>query len=227
MRAPEPTVFIVEDDEAVRDSLSLLLGLGGLRTMSFASAEEFLRIWNPEWTGCVVLDLRMPGMSGLDLLAELERRGTVPPVIVITAHGDVATTRGSFKAGAVDFFEKPVDNDALVAAIRLAIDQDAARHAGLQEEADLARGLGRLTRREHEVLDLVSAGLHNREIAGQLGISPRTVEVHKGRVLEKLGIRRLPDLIRLMLRLGGRVPPRPRRGLPVRPHRIASGVRSC
>ncbi len=209
MSPPEPTVFIVEDDEAVRDSLALLLGLSGMRTMAFASAEEFLRTWDPGWTGCVVLDLRMPGMTGLELLGELGRRGTVPPVIVITAHGDVAATRGSFKAGAVDFFEKPVDNDALVEAIRRAVDQDVARHAELHEEALLARGLDRLTPREHEVLDLVTAGLHNREIAAQLGISPRTVEVHKGRVMEKLGIRRLPDLIRLMLRLGGRAPRRP------------------
>ena len=206
----EPTVFIVEDDEAVRDSLSLLLSLQGMRTMPFASAEEFLRTWGADRAGCVLLDLQMKGMSGLDLLAELRRLGTVPPVIVITAHGDVSNTRDSFKWGAVDFFEKPVDPDALVVAIRRAVDQDMERRAESRELAAFSRDLERLTQREREVLELVVGGLHNREIAGQLGISPRTVEVYKGRLMEKLGVRRLPDLIRLMLRLG---PP----GTPTRP----------
>jgi RNA polymerase sigma factor (sigma-70 family) len=206
--APEPTVYIVEDDDAVRDSLSLLLSLHGLRTMVFASAEEFLRTWGPGRPGCLVLDLRMPGMTGLELLGELQRREAPPPVIVITAHGDVANTRTAFKSGAVDFFEKPVDDDALVAAIRSAVDRDAERRRGAGEAALLARGLERLTAREREVLDLVAAGLHNREIAQALGISPRTVEVHKARVMEKLGLRRLPDLIRLMERHGRAGPSR-------------------
>jgi RNA polymerase sigma factor (sigma-70 family) len=208
MTLPEPTVFIVEDDEAVRDSLALVLSLQGLRTMVFASAQEFLRTWDPARPGCLVLDLRMPGMTGLELLGELQRRGRVLPAVVITAHGDVASARASFKSGAVDFFEKPVDNDALVAAIRGALDRDAAGRQEAQEAALLARRMERLTGREREVLELVAAGLHNREIAARLGISARTVEVYKARLMEKLGVRRLPDLIRLVLRGGGGAPPR-------------------
>jgi RNA polymerase sigma factor (sigma-70 family) len=204
MSQPQAVVYIVEDDEAVRSSLALLLSLQGLRTMVFASAEQFLQTFRAELPGCLVLDLRMHGMSGLDLLAELQRRGASLPVIVITAHGDVANTRASFKFGAVDFFEKPVDHDALVAAIRAALDRDAEQRRTEEEEAALTRRLELLSGREREVLDLVATGLHNREIAAQLDISPRTVEVYKARLMDKLGVRRLPDLIRLALRRGSK-----------------------
>lgn len=198
-----PAVFVVEDDEAVRSSLSVLLRLEGLRVLGFERAEAFLAAWRPGWSGCLVVDLRMPGLSGLELLERLRRSGCGLPAIVITAHGDVANTRSSFRAGAVDFFEKPVDNAALLAAIRQAMDRDAEARRESQERSQVQERLARLTEREREVLELVAAGRHNREIAASLGISPRTVEVYKARMMEKLQVRRLPDLVRLLVRVRG------------------------
>ena len=195
-----PSVFVVEDDDAVRSALEVFLRLEGLRTRSFPSAEAFLDACRPGWTGCLVVDLRMPGLSGLELLGQLRERAIDLPAIVITAHGDVANTRSSFRAGAVDFFEKPVDNEALLVAIRQALDRDAARRREARERSEIVERLARLTAREREVLDLVAAGRHNREIAAALAISPRTVEVYKARMMEKLQVRRLPDLVRLVLR---------------------------
>jgi FixJ family two-component response regulator len=194
-----PTVFIVDDDAGVRDSLAMLLELKGFRTRTFAAAEAFLAEYRPEWPGCLVLDLRMPGMSGLELQADLVRRGSALPVIIVTAHGDVATTRSALKGGAVDFIEKPIDDEALVAAIAAALDRDARARERAQAAAGAAERLARLTGREREVLALVAEGRHNREIAVALGISPRTVEVYKARMMEKLQVRRVPDLIRLVL----------------------------
>jgi FixJ family two-component response regulator len=194
-----PTVFIVDDDAGVRDSLAMLLELKGFRTRTFAAAEAFLAEYRPEWPGCLVLDLRMPGMSGLELQADLARRGSALPVIIVTAHGDVATTRSALKGGAVDFIEKPIDDEALVAAIAAAFDRDARGRERAQAAAGAAERLARLTGREREVLALVAEGRHNREIALALGISPRTVEVYKARMMEKLQVRRVPDLIRLVL----------------------------
>jgi RNA polymerase sigma factor (sigma-70 family) len=193
------TVFIVDDDTAVRDSLALLFELKGLRTRAFDSAEAFLARYRPEWPGCLVLDLRMPGMSGIELQAELARRGIALPVIIITAHGDVATTRAALKGGAVDFIEKPIDDEALLAAVRGALDRDARERAQALAASSVAERMARLTGREREVLALVAEGKHNREIAAALGISPRTVEVYKARLMEKLQVRRVPDLIRLVL----------------------------
>lgn len=200
-REPIPKVFVVEDDDAVRGSLQVLLGLHGLTAEGFASAEAFLAAWRPEWVGCLVVDLRMPGLSGVELLERLRALGCDLPAIVVTAHGDVASTRSSFRAGAVDFFEKPVDNDALLAALRQALDRAARRAQEGVERARVAERLSRLTAREREVLELVTAGRHNREIAAALGISPRTVEVYKARMMDKLQVRRIPDLVRLVLGL--------------------------
>lgn len=195
-----PKVYVVEDDEAVRHSLQVLLKLKGLRAEGFASAEELLAAWRAEWAGCLIVDLRMPGMSGVELLGRLRERGCELPAIVITAHGDVVNTRASFRAGAADFFEKPIDNEALLAAIRQALDRDAAARREAQERAQILERLGRLTAREREVLELVAGGRHNREIAAALGISPRTVEVYKARMMEKLRVDRVADLVRLVLR---------------------------
>jgi RNA polymerase sigma factor (sigma-70 family) len=173
--------------------------LKGFRTRTFPGAEAFLAEYRPDWPGCLVLDLRMPGMSGLELQAELARRGAVLPVVIITAHGDVATTRAALKGGAVDFIEKPVDDEALVAAITAALDRDTRERERAQAAAGTAERLARLTGREREVLALVAEGRHNREIAVALGISPRTVEVYKARMMEKLQVRRVPDLVRLVL----------------------------
>jgi RNA polymerase sigma factor (sigma-70 family) len=191
------TVFIVDDDTAVCDSLALLLGLRGFQTQSFPSAEAFLQRLDPTWQGCLLLDLRMGGMSGLELQATLAARGMALPIIIVTAHGDVATTRRALKAGAFDFVEKPIDAEHLLAVVEKAIASDAeARERTAQSEA-LRQRLARLTEREHQVFQFVVAGRHNREIAAELGISARTVEVYKSRMMQKLQVERLPDLIRL------------------------------
>jgi FixJ family two-component response regulator len=179
----QPTVHIVDDDPAVLDSLVVLLNLQGLRTRAFGSAEAFLDACAPDWAGCVLVDLRMPGKSGLELQQELAARGIALPVIMITAHGDIAAARASFKSGAVDFLEKPLDNRQLISAINVALARDAEQRARAGSAAELNRQLSRLTEREREVLEHVVAGRHNREIAALLGISARTVEAHYARVM--------------------------------------------
>jgi len=196
----EQTVFIVEDDAAVRDSLGLLLGLQGFRTQSFSCAEDFRRIYQPSWAGCLLLDVRMPGMNGLELQESLRRQGLALPVIIMTAHGDITTVRTALKSGAVDFLEKPVDPAALLAAVRTALDADAARRRTALEAEGARQRLSVLTARERQVMELVAKGCHNREIAETLGISPRTVEVHKARVMEKLQVQSVPELVRIVMR---------------------------
>jgi two-component system, LuxR family, response regulator FixJ len=193
----EPIVFFVDDDAAIRDALSLLISLKGLRACVFPSAEDFLAACDEESRGCLLTDLQMPGMSGLDLQATLQARGIVLPVVVLTAHGDVATTRAALKNGAVDFLEKPVDDEVLLDVLRNAIRIDAERHRALAHRTETMTRLGRLTTREREVLDLIAAGLQHREIAERLAISPRTVEVYKARMMEKLQCRTLAEIVRL------------------------------
>ena len=179
----------------MRDSLALMLGLAGYRTAAFADAEAFLAAWREPWTGCLVTDLRLPGASGLELQAELRRRKSLLPVIVITAHGDVPSARAAFRAQAVDFLEKPFDDTHLRAAIDSALAQEERR----LERREEAEKLERLTPREREVLERAAQGLHAKEIAASLGISPRTVEVHKTRIMEKLGVRNVAELVRFSL----------------------------
>lgn len=192
-------VYIVDDDNAVRDSLSLLLRLKGFENRVFGSAEDFLAQYSPDWRGCLLLDIRMAGMDGLALQRELAERGSVLPIVFITAHGDAAKARAALKSGAVDFLEKPLDDQALVAAVAEALDSEVRAHSADQARATLVARLARLTGRERQVLDMVVEGCHNREIAAQLGISPRTVEVYKARMMEKMQARTLPDLIRSVL----------------------------
>ena len=189
------TVFIVDDDASVRDSLSLLVSLRGYVTATFSSAETFLSALQPDWRGCVVADIRMPGMSGLELQQCLSERGPMLPVIVITAHGDVAAARQAFLGEAVDFLEKPFDGAQLLAAIDTALGGLRTVSAA-QSTSPSTPVEDRLSAREREVMGLMVKGLHNRLIAEQLGISPRTVEVHKARVMEKLGVTSLDELIR-------------------------------
>ncbi|HYC48614.1 MAG TPA: response regulator [Burkholderiales bacterium] len=192
-------VYIIDDDAAVRDSLALLLRLHGFDTVCFAGAEAFLDEVSSEWSGIVLVDLRMPGMSGLELQAELQARQIELPVIVITAHGETSAARTSFKSGAVDFLEKPIDRDQLLAAIREAVKLESERVRRTGRTAEMLRQLARLTPREREILDRVVAGKHNREIASELDISVRTVEVHKARVMAKMGVERIADLVRVVL----------------------------
>lgn len=183
------TVFIVDDDASVRDALSLLLSLRGHATATFACAEDFVAALDPASRGCAVVDIRMPGMNGLQLQAWLREQGHPLPLIVITAHGDVAAARQAFRADAVDFLEKPFDGEELVAAVEQALGRARSVRAPATDESALSP-------REREVMALLVKGLHNRRIATQLGISPRTVEVHKARVLEKLGVASVIELVR-------------------------------
>lgn len=196
MRAERLTVFVVDDDAPVRDSISLMLGIGGYRTAVFASAEDFLAAWSPDWAGCVVADVRLPGMSGVDLQHELRGRGAQLPFVIITAHGDVSTARAAFRVHAVDFLEKPFDDKQLFAAIETAFALEESRMQRRDRERVDRERLERLTAREREVFELAVRGRHAKEIAKDLGISPRTVEVHKTRIMEKLGVRNVAELVR-------------------------------
>lgn len=195
----EGTVFLIDDDASVRDALTLLLSLKGLRTQAFASAESFIEAYRPERSGCVLTDLRMPGMTGLELQTALRERHLEVPVVVLTAHGDVATARAALKNGAFDFIEKPADDDLLLDVLKSALRADRERHTDDTARSRADRRKERLTDREREVLTLITAGHQNREVAAQLGISPRTVEVHKARIMQKLECRSLAELIRLNL----------------------------
>jgi FixJ family two-component response regulator len=191
----ELTVFIVDDDASVRDSLALMLGLSGHRTALFADAEAFLSAWQPAWAGCVIADLRLPGKTGVELQAELKARGSRLPFVIITAHGDVPTARAAFQADAIDFLEKPFDHGQLRKAIERAFSIEGRR---LHRAAEAAL-LESLTPRERDVLEQAAKGLHAKEIGEQLGISPRTVEVHKSRIMDKLGVRNIAELVRFAL----------------------------
>jgi RNA polymerase sigma factor (sigma-70 family) len=193
----DPTVFVVDDDAPVRDSLSLLISLKGLRASVFASADDFLKVYDPEWRGCLLTDLQMPGIGGLELQSILRERQIALPVVVLTAHGDVVNTRMALKNGAVDFLEKPVYDDVLVDVLQNAIRIDAKRHHSRMEQQNIAERLERLTPRERDVLVLLAQGSQHREIAERLSISPRTVEVYKARMMEKLQCRTLADVIRI------------------------------
>ncbi len=193
------TVFIVEDDPSVRDALGLLLGLQGLTVALFADAESFLAARRPDWYGCLLIDIRMPGMDGLTLQKRLLESGCGLPVIVMTGHGDVDSARRAFRAQAVDFVEKPIDHDRLMRAIEEAFARQRSQRNNRDRNAESAGLLAALTPREAEVMEQVVAGRHNREIARELGISPRTVEVHKARLLAKLRVNSIADLVRLSL----------------------------
>jgi len=193
------TVFIIDDDPSVRDSLSLRLGIEGFRTALFADAEAFLAALQPEWAGCIVADIKLPGASGLEMQAELQRRGVGIPVVVITAHGDIDSARTAFRASAVDFLPKPFETEQLLQAIGRAFESEELRLQGEESRRDEIVKLARLTAREREVLDRVARGLHAKEIAAELGISPRTVEVHKARIMEKLDARNAAELVRFVV----------------------------
>ena len=189
-------VFIVDDDPSVRDSLAMMLGLEGYRTAAFPDAEAILAACGDDWAGCVVTDLRLPGMSGIELQGELRRRGSALPCVIITAHGDVPSARAAFQGQAVDFLEKPFDDLQLRAAIDAAFALEESRIVRTQAWRADADKLARLTAREQEVLECAADGLHAKEIASRLGISPRTVEVHKTRIMTKLEVRNVAELVR-------------------------------
>ena len=193
------TIFIIEDDQSVRDSLGLLLGLLGHPVAMFASAESFLAAYQPEWRGCLLIDIRMPGMDCLTLQKRLLGIGGRIPAIIMTGHGDVDSARDAFRAQAVDFLEKPIDQEKLLSAIKEAFARQAVSQDEEQRLNEFDHLLANLSPREKEVMELVVAGKHNREIADMLGISARTVEVHKARMMAKLRVKGVPDLVRLSL----------------------------
>lgn len=193
------TVFIVEDDPSVRDALGLLLGLRGYAVAMFGDAESFLDARRPDWRGCALIDIRMPGMDGLTLQRQLRASGSDLPVIIMTGHGDVDSARDAFRALAVDFLEKPIDQAKLFAALEEAFARQLSAHESESRQNDFDRLVATLTPREKQVMELVVGGRHNREIAELLGISARTVEVHKARMMAKLQVAGVPDLVRMNL----------------------------
>lgn len=197
-----PTVFVVDDDAAVRDSLSLLLETAGLPAEAYASAEAFLAALHSDRSGCIVLDVRMPGMAGPALQTELARRGVRLPIIFLTAHGDVPTSVQAMKAGAVDFLTKPVNGALLLDRVHAAMERNAEERQRETAQRALRERLTGLTEREREILALAVAGQPNKEIARQLGISYRTVEVHRSRILLKTGAGSLIELARLATACG-------------------------
>jgi FixJ family two-component response regulator len=196
---PMPVVFVVDDEAAMRDSLRWLIESTGLRVETYGDAKTFLDAIRPEVPGCLVLDVRMPGLSGLDLQAELAHRGIRLPTIVITGHAEVQMAVQAVKAGAIDFIEKPFSDQLLLDRVRQGIEIDRQDRIARSRRAEIVRRLGLLTHREREVLDLVVAGKPNKEIAALLGLSPKTVEVHRSHVMEKMEASSVAELVRLTL----------------------------
>lgn len=195
----DPVVHVIDDDDAVRESLAFLLGTADVRVRTFNSAKVFLDSMPGIEPGCVVTDVRMPGMSGIELLAELKRRGFGAPVIVITGQGDVPLAVEAMKLGAFDFIEKPYDDVQLLAAVRSALRDSERRGVEEQRKADVLARLGSLSQRERQVLDGLVAGNPNKTIAFDLGISPRTVEIYRANVMDKMGASSLSDLVRMAI----------------------------
>jgi len=196
-----PIVFIVDDDEAVRNSLRLLVKSVGLTATALASAQEFLASYDPLQPGCLVLDVRMPGMSGLELQQRLNLRGAVIPVIFITGHGDVPMAVEAMQQGAFDFLQKPFRDQDLMDRIQRALQKDRANRAELGQRSRIREQRETLTPREREVLTLVTSGKANKVMAADLGLSQRTIEIHRARVMEKMGASSLAHLVRMVLDL--------------------------
>jgi len=193
-----PLAHIVDDDEAIRDALTWLFRTRNVATQAWSSAEEFLAAWQPDWCGCVVLDIRMREMSGLECFDALLEQGNTLPVIFLTGHGDVPMAVGALKKGAYDFLEKPFEDNALVDVVIRALASDARRQVTQETQATVAGRLSQLTPREQEVMQLVLAGKFNKVIADELNISMRTVVVHRSRVFEKMGVRSAVELAQLL-----------------------------
>ena len=193
------TVFIVDDDADVRESMTWLLELGGFRVETFATAEAFLAAHDSSKRGCIVLDMCMPGFGGLDLQKELARRGDGRPIIMITAFGDVSGAVGALKGGALDFIEKPFSDEAILASIRHAIEVDRESQDARSKRGKASSLLARLTPRQRQVMELLVAGKPNKIVAAELGLSPKTVEVHRARVMAKLEVESFAELVRLSL----------------------------
>jgi two-component system response regulator FixJ len=203
MTVPEPAVFIVDDDDAVRRFLGGLIESVALRVEAYASAQDFLAAYDPDRPGCLVLDVRMPGMSGLELQRELAERAIDLPVIVLTGHGNVQVAVHAMKAGAVDFVEKPFDNELLLDRIQKAVAESVRARGERIKRDEIAQRAQLLTPRERQVLDLVVAGETNKGVARGLDISERTVEIHRANVMRKMRVKTLADLVKIATGAGG------------------------
>jgi len=196
--ADAPAVFIVDDDPAMRESLTFLVSSVGLQVESFSTAREFLEKCDPKRAGCLVLDIRMPGMSGLELQERLNERRVELPIVMITGFGDVPMAVRALKQGAVDFLEKPFTDQDLLDRINDAIDEDRRRRADRQHRDDIDARIARLTTRERQVMMCVIDGKPNKVIAHQLGLSPKTIEVHRSRMMDKMKVASLAELMQLV-----------------------------
>ena len=199
---PSPTVFVVDDYAPVRRSVSRLLGAAGFPVVAFASADEFLAQYDPQTMGCLVLDVAMPTLNGLELQHFLEKTGSLLPIIFLTGHGDIPKSVRAMKHGASDFLTKPVNDEDLLAAIRVAIEKDRALRRGQTNLSEIRARLATLTPREREVLEHVVTGKLNKQIAGDLGTVEQTVKVHRARVMDKLKVQSVAELVRLTERCG-------------------------
>lgn len=201
----ERVVYVVDDDPAVRSSLCWLIESVGLKALPFGSAAEFLEAFSPGTLGCLVLDVRLPGMSGLELQEHLLARNIEVPIIIISGHGEVSMAVRALKAGAVNFFEKPFSDQALLDEVQRTLDREQrTREQRARRDAIRAR-MARLTPREHEVMKLVVNGYANKQVASQLGLSEKTVEIHRSRVMEKTAAKSLANLVQMAIEAGDAV----------------------
>ena len=202
MMTPSPTVFIVDDDSAVLKSLARLLRSARLNVMAFGSPQEFLERHDPRAPGCLVLDLAMPGLNGLELQAALTVKGSAIPIIFLTGHGNIPASVQAMKRGALDFLTKPVNDDDLLKAVRVAIEKDRIARIARAELEDIQARLDSLTPREREVLTHVVSGQLNKQTAADLGTVEKTIKVHRGRVMEKMKVHSVAELVHLAERAG-------------------------
>ena len=201
MRDADAIVFVVDDDPSIREAVKSLISLAGLRVETFGTAQEFLRSERPNLPGCVVLDVELPGLSGLDLQRELTAHGIKLPIIFITGYGDIPMSVRAMKAGATEFLTKPFRDQDLLDAIQQALERDRAARQHSRETAELRKRFDALTSREREVMGLVVAGWLNKQVGFELKISEITVKIHRGRVMEKMGAQSLAELVRMTERL--------------------------
>jgi len=202
MTAFKPTVFVIDDDASVRKSLSRLLRSAGYTTETFASAEEFLGREHFNGIGCLLLDVQMPGLSGMDLQEELNKADYQMPIIFITGHGDIPMSVEAIKKGAADFLTKPFDDKELLQAVEKAIEKDTSARAEYDKALEIRRRIELLTSRENEILRYIITGMLNKQIALKLGIAETTVKVHRGRIMEKLCVDSVAELVRLAEKVG-------------------------
>ncbi|CAN1722606.1 Nodulation protein W [Hyphomicrobium sp. 1Nfss2.1] len=202
MSEEQAVVYVIDDDESIREALRSLLATVGLDVRTFATTREFLEVKRPDAASCLVLDVRLPGVSGLDFQGELTRSGIAFPIIFISGHGDIPMTVRAIKAGAIEFLTKPFREQELLDAVQAGIQQDRERRENAAGMVGLQERLGSLTAREREVMELVVTGLMNKQIAGELNLSEITVKVHRGNVMHKMGAKSLAELVRMAVKLG-------------------------